>query len=159
MTDQPTKTLRGLARELGVAHSALSAAAHEGRLTAGIVLEHGRVRVVDAAAAAAQWRAFHVPRIDLAIRKQTAAQAAALATVVVDDDGLDWTVGQLLRWHAAHDRLALALVRDALDREDGDALIERIGAFLDDDIARGVLEAKVRQVLQPDEEDDDAGAA
>jgi phage terminase Nu1 subunit (DNA packaging protein) len=56
VTEQVTKpTLRALADRLGVVHSALSKAVREGRLTAGVMMDRGRVVVLDADAAAAQW--------------------------------------------------------------------------------------------------------
>ncbi len=51
-------TLRGLADRLGVVHSALSKAVREGRLTAGVMMDRGRVVVLDPDAAAAQWESI-----------------------------------------------------------------------------------------------------
>jgi hypothetical protein len=142
-----------------VAHSALSAAAHEGRLTAGIELVHGRVRVVDAAAAAAQWRSIHVPRIDLAIRKAEDARAAALAMIVVDRDGYDWTVQELLRQYETADALIGALVRDAIEREDRDAYLARIRGRLTDELARRTFDAVVWLAIESDEDEDEIPAS
>lgn len=69
-------SLRRLADELGCTHQGLAKAAREGRLTAGVRVEEDRVVLVDAEAAAAQWRAGSVAR---AGAEPTDANAAYLA--------------------------------------------------------------------------------
>lgn len=162
MSDQPT-TLRGLARELGVTHSSLSAAVHEGRLTAGVVIEQGRVRVVDAAAAARQWRAVHVERIDHAVRRaEERAARAPLPGVVYDRDGLDWTPAQLLRDREVHEELLAVLVRDALAREapdeSPDEYLARLRERLGESDARRTFDAAVWLALEEDAPDEDGAA-
>lgn len=107
MTNQPP-SLRDLAKQLGCTHSALSAAVHGGRLSVGVRIDdRGRVVVTDAAAAAAAWRAVHVPRIDEIARRQE-------ADVILDRYGNSWTAAELLESTEAYSLLASALFDAAL---------------------------------------------
>ena len=68
-------SLRALARELGVNHSSLSAAVHDGRIDRGVRIDaKGRVVVTDADAAKAVWHDVHVPQVIELSRAQSAAR-------------------------------------------------------------------------------------
>lgn len=116
-SDQPS--LRGLARSLGVSHTALSQAFRAGTFSAGVRLDdRGRLVVDDAAAAAAEWRAYHVPRHAALTRTPCPAPPPSdlLLTVLPDHAmGCTITAGELFEERDSHSLLVTALVAIALD--------------------------------------------
>jgi hypothetical protein len=60
-SNQPS--LRAFAAMVGVTHAAIGAAVRGGRLQAGVRLDGERVTIIDAAAAACEWRAIHVEKM------------------------------------------------------------------------------------------------
>jgi hypothetical protein len=130
VTSDRTSSLRGLARALGVQHSALSKAVRERRLTAGVVIEHGKVRVVDAAAAAEQWRRHvHVPRIDY--RPAAPPPPAPDSAIVLFDHAMDRQVTalELFAERDACSLLVTALVSSALGNVSSGPLDGQVAAF------------------------------
>lgn len=142
-SDQPKKTstkplrgasktsLRDLAARCNVGHSTLSKAIHEHRLVAGVRIDgRGRVVVVDATAAAAEWNAIHVPELPELIREEEAAKAGARTLRPHQDhnDGRSWN---------ARDLIAFVLVEAALDDEDARVFVKRITARLCEAATRG----------------------
>jgi hypothetical protein len=171
VTSDRTTSLRSLARELGVQHSALSKAVREGRLTAGVTIEHGKVRVIDAAAAAEQWRRHvHVPRIDYRpapAPPPTPAPPADLA-IVLFDRAMDRrvTACELFAERDACSLLATAVVASALGNAVSvAALRERVAAQLRavarlhgagaDDIARAERDLESTLAMLADQDEDD----
>jgi len=134
--DQTQTSLRALALRLGCSHSALHKAVHDRRLTAGVRLDdRGRIHVVDADAAAAEWAVVHVPRIDQIGRRRAAPpRRADLMPVDLFDD---ISKQDLLECWAAFDELVTALVLDALEDADDPttgalALMDRVALRLRD---------------------------
>ncbi|HEY4056547.1 MAG TPA: hypothetical protein VGM39_08050, partial [Kofleriaceae bacterium] len=109
-----TASLRALARELGVTHSSLSAAAHDGRLVDGVRIDaRGHVVVVDADAAARNWRGVS-GRMAINMRSQPRQRDDAQITLY--DRVLDRfvTSDKLFAERDALDVLVAALAASAL---------------------------------------------
>lgn len=131
-------SLRGLARILGVSHVALSNAAHRGTLADGIALDgRNRVIVVDAGAAAAEWRRIHVPGHHELMRatpqptRRAPPTSDPLDTVLPDhhhDRAI--TAGELFAERDACSLLVTALASVALDGADRDQVGARVAARL-----------------------------
>ncbi len=169
MTSQPT--LRALARELRCQHSALNKAVHDGRLTAGVRLDPlGRIVVFDAAAAAAEWREIHAPRIDELIRREAEAKAppqpvapgvVVPGVVVIDRHTYDWTARELLGAYEVNHLLVRALIKHAKPRNEA-AFVKQVMALLRDQGCDAETEAHaarslpltVEWTLHPEAEDD-----
>ena len=116
MASDHRTSLRGLARRLGCAHSALSKAVDVGRLSAGIAVgPRGEALVVDADAAAAQWREVHVDVLRINGRRRVAPAAVPLARDPLDIEFYDsacdrWISGrELLEESRSSSLLATAL--------------------------------------------------
>lgn len=125
-THRPPRTpsLRQLAREWGVHHSTVSAAVHDGRIRDGVRIEGGKVRVTDADAATAAWRAVHAPGIlelERAALRAPARHAAPDAEVVLYDRSLDCrvTARKLFEDRDALSVLVTALAAAAVDNASG----------------------------------------
>jgi len=119
-------SLRAFALEVGSHHSTIGTAVRDGRLRDGVRLDkRGRVVVVDADAAAKNWRAVHTPQITELVRLEERERRAkppkaggAHAVFVDPDSGFDWTGPELLASQRAHDLLVFALVSVALEGAD-----------------------------------------
>jgi hypothetical protein len=119
-------SLRALARSLGCSHVALSKRVHAGKLTAGVRLDgRGRVVVVDAAAAADEWRAFHVPGLRMPSILETSRPPPPPCDVlrtVLPDHAMDRAITalELFEERDSHSLLVTALVAIAMDDAAGD---------------------------------------
>lgn len=119
MTTDHRQSLRGLARRLGVQHSALSQAAAVGRLTEGLSRDaRGRLVVVDADAVAAQWAEVSI----LPVTRQARPAAPPpppdpLSTELYDRKMDRWiTAGELFRERDSESLLGTALMGVMLDQ-------------------------------------------
>lgn len=168
-------SIRSLARTLQVSHQALCQAARDGTWVQGVALNAatGRLEVTDAAAAIAEWRAFHPPRFRpppaLPPRGGDATGIARLAAPEPPDRFPRMSRADLITAWQAENTIALITVCDAIeDAEAADraARLDRIIAAIaslaaelgEPSIASDALDTLVHHVAALDFEQDELDA-